>query len=189
MIDFDNEKWLQIKEYENIYEISNYGRVKSLKRYVPKYNGLRTVKERILKQGNNTQGYKTVMLCKNGVHKSVTVHRLVAIHFIENEDTNKIQVNHINENKTDNRVENLEWVTPKENTNWGSCIERRKNKMINHPKRSKFVYQFTKDGALVQTYLSTKEVFRQTGYSQSKISECCLGKRKTAYNHVWKYNN
>jgi hypothetical protein len=99
------EKWIDIDGYNGLYQISNFGRVKSLK-------GLT---ERILKQNINKYGYKVVYLSKDSKKKTISIHRLVAHGFIEREK-NKLHVNHIDGNKTNNHVSNLEWVTPKENT-------------------------------------------------------------------------
>jgi hypothetical protein len=100
------EVFKTIKGFEN-YEISNLGNVKSLN-----YN--RTKKEKLLKKCNDSDGYEVVILCNKLGKKTLKVHRLVALHFIDNED-NKKEVNHINGIKTDNRIENLEWCTASEN--------------------------------------------------------------------------
>lgn len=105
------EKWKDIIGYESKYQISNLGRVKSLERKINCNNGFRIVKEKILKQ-NIVNGYFRIQLGLNG--KSFLVHRLVAINFI-GLDSNKEFVNHINGNKLDNNVDNLEWCTQSEN--------------------------------------------------------------------------
>ena len=102
------EEWRSVKGYEQLYEISSIGRVKSLPR-----NGT-AKKERILKQKLTTDGYYEVALYKNNSPKFIRVHRLVALSFIDN-PFNKAQVNHKNFDRLDNRIENLEWNTPKEN--------------------------------------------------------------------------
>lgn len=96
--------------YDGIYEISNFGKVKSLAR---KGKGSRNT-DIILSPGMGGSGYYFVYLCKNGTNKMFMIHRLVAINFLDNPE-NKREVNHINGIKTDNRLENLEWVTPSEN--------------------------------------------------------------------------
>jgi hypothetical protein len=108
----DEEIWLPVKNWEGLYEISSYGRVKSL----PKGDGNGN-RERILKQGNepsNTTIYKSVRFSKDGKVTKYIVHRLVAEHFIPNSE-NKPQINHIDNNGSNNNIENLEWVTGSEN--------------------------------------------------------------------------
>ncbi len=109
------EVWKDVEEYEGIYQISNLGRVKSLERTVKGYISLTNLPERILKQNPDTRGYLMVRLYKNGIAKTKKVHRLVAKSFIPN-SKNLATINHINGIKHDNRVENLEWMTYKENS-------------------------------------------------------------------------
>ena len=111
----DGETWKDIAGYEGFYQVSNSGRVKSLDRYMDRLDGKRGYRiSKILKPQYNWKGYKSVTLKKNGTYKPMFAHRLVALHFIPNTE-NKPQVNHINGIKDDNRVENLEWCTAKEN--------------------------------------------------------------------------
>lgn len=110
----EKEQWKDIDGYEGYYQISNLGRVKSLERKVVGYYGAdRTLKERI-KSLQKSDGYLTVSLSKNGKNKRYKIHRLLAKAFIPNPE-NKKCINHKNGIKTDNRIENLEWVTRKEN--------------------------------------------------------------------------
>ena len=114
-----NEIWKDIEGYEGIYQVSNFGVVKSLGRYVENsgtINGLYHVKEKFLIPTANKKrhDYFTIMLCKNGKQKRVRLNRLVAQAFIPNPD-NKPEVNHIDGEKSNNRADNLEWVTSKEN--------------------------------------------------------------------------
>lgn len=104
-----DEEWRAVKNYEGLYEVSNTGKIKTLN-----YN--RTGKERLLKQQSNYKGYKIIMLRKDNKVKKFKVHRLVAEAFIPNPE-NKPCVDHINTIRDDNRVENLRWVTHKENQN------------------------------------------------------------------------
>lgn len=153
--------------------MSNLGNVKSLK-----YR--RTGKERILKPRNNGCGYLYVVLCKNGNRRLFKIHRLVAKAFIPN-PKNKREVNHKDENKTNNFVDNLEWVTSKENINYGTRNERIAKSI------SKSVLQFTKNGEFVKEWSSTHQIQRDLGFYQSSITKCCNGKLKTAYGFIWKY--
>ena len=107
------EEWKPIKGYEGLYAVSSLGRVKSIARKT--YTGNRGVPERILK-ANNQHGYLCVILQRNGIVKGFKVHRLVAEHFICEKPFEDAQVNHIDGNKLNNSVNNLEWVTPLENT-------------------------------------------------------------------------
>lgn len=156
--------------YEN-YEVSNLGKIRSLN-----YNRSGEVKE--LKPNVRTDGYLQVVLCKDGKQKNYYVHRLVAYAFIPNDDTeNKIEVNHISEVKTDNRVENLEWVTPKQNSNHGTHNER-------------MAKAKSKKTICVETgivYESAREVERKLGLAHSSISRCCKGKYKTSGGFHWMY--
>lgn len=170
------EIWRNIEEYKGLYQVSNLGRVRSL------WYG----KERILKPTKDKDGYLRVQLYKNGKAKLYGIHRLVAMAFIDN-PYNLPQVNHKNETKDDNRVENLEWCNHLYNINYGTCQQRRAEKRRND-KLSKTVYQYTLDGKFIAEYPSGKEIQRQLGYNRGYISSCCLGKYKTAYGYIWKYN-
>lgn len=108
------EIWKDIKGYEGLYQISSLGRIKSLKRKIYK----RKCNDTIVSLKPNNKGYCKVILHNNGKRKAVFVHRLVAEHFIDNPD-NLPQVNHKNEIKTDNNVENLEWISANDNLNYG----------------------------------------------------------------------
>ena len=165
------EEWKDIKGYEGRYQVSNLGRVKSLSHM--KYmgsSGYRLMPERILKESNK-RGYKCVVLCNEIGHKHIGVHRLVALHFIPN-PLNLPQVNHIDENKENNIVDNLEWVTAKENINHGTSLERRAlTQRIT--KACKTVYQYDMNGNLVGTYISTHDASRKTGFDRGAIGHCC----------------
>ena len=161
-----DEIWRTIKGYESQYQVSDQGRVKSLK----------FGKERILKPLRNTFGYLFVFLCKNGEKKEYKVHRLVAKTFIPNPD-NLPQVNHKDEDKDNNSVQNLEWCDSKYNNNYGTRNE----------KLSKSVLQYTKSGVFVREWKSATDVQRNLNYNIGNISKCCNGKLKSAYNFIWKY--
>ena len=121
-----NELWKPVKYYEGSYEISNYGRVKSIERTVYKQDGVTVcghIKEHYVTQHDNGHGYLFVNLWKNNKSKREYVHRLVALTFIDNPD-NLPQVNHKDEDKQNNCVENLEWCTQKYNNTYGTKLER-----------------------------------------------------------------
>lgn len=177
------EIWKDIQGYEDLYQISNLGCVKSL-------GNDKNRKEKILKPKKEKSGYLRVELHKNGGKKQMYIHRLVALHFILNDDLFKTQINHKDENKENNNVNNLEWCNAYYNSNYGTRNERSGKSRLNHPKWSKKVNQYSiDDGALIKTWESTMQIERETGFAQQNISKCCNGKRKTANGFIWKYKN
>ena len=170
-----NEIWKSIKDYDN-YEVSNFGRVKSIKRIDTNNHPL---PERILKQSRHKTGYMLTTLCKNGINKTFWTARIIAKTFIINPD-NKKEVNHINERVNDNRSINLEWVTSKENCNYGRRTERATTS------RLKQVFQYDKNNNIIHVWASTKETI-MGGFNQGNVSACCIGKRKTHKNFIWSY--
>lgn len=170
------EIWKNIFGFEELYQVSNWGRVKSLK----------FGKERVLKPLKEIHGYLRVDLFKDGKHNFKFVHRLVAEAFIPNDDLFKTQINHKNEVKIDNNVENLEWVTCSQNINFGSRTERMAKTNTNG-KCSKAVLQYSLDGTFIKEYPSVREVERQLGFRNTNISACCLGKYKQSHNFKWQY--
>lgn len=166
------EVWKEIEGYPN-YQISNLGRVKSL-------NYLRTGKEKIMKGYKDKYGYLYVGLYKEGKVKMLKIHRLVALAFIDNPD-NLQQVNHIDENPTNNSVDNLEWCTAKYNINYGT-----RNKRASESK-SLPILQFSFDGEFIKKWDSATEASRVLGINQGNICSCLKGKLKTAGNYIWCY--
>ena len=169
-----NEIWKDIDGYEGLYQVSNLGNVKSL-------NYRHTGKERILNPGTDKCGYIQVNLYKNGKLKTFSIHRLVANAFLENPD-HKSDVNHKDEDKNNNCVYNLEWMTRKDNLNYGS-----RNKRIANS-RSKSVLQFTKNCEFIRKWKSAIQIERELGFSSGNISQCCNKKRKSSYGYIWKFS-
>ena len=160
------ENWKEIAGYEGLYEVSDQGRVKSLK----------FGKERIMKPGNSGSGYLMVCLRKDGKNKSILLHRLVAEAFIPN-PKGLATINHKDEVKTNNTVGNLEWMSQVDNVAYSQ------------PRRAKRIVQmFDKStGELLATFPSTCEAGRVTGINQGNISTCCNGKLKSAGGYIWRY--
>lgn len=171
------EIWKPIKNYEGLYEVSNFGRVKSLSKWLGNYYR----NEKILKQEKEWCGYLRVALSKDSKVKHFKVHRLVAETFIPNTD-NLPQVNHKDENKLNNHVENLEWMSAKDNTNYGTGIERRSKS------KSKPVLQFDLQGNFIREWKSCAEAGRN-GYNEDCIGYCCNNKPKhsTHKGYIWKW--
>ena len=146
-------------------------------------------KERILKQRINYKGYVCCTLYKEGKQKQFFIHRLIAMHFIDN-PLNKPQVNHINGNKIDNSVENLEWVTNLENMEHSWKIGLRsveKVKKIFYEANRRKVNQLSLKGEFIKKWESIKSIEETFCFDNRNISACCRHKRKTAYGYVWKY--
>lgn len=159
------------------YEASNLGNVRNV-------NWRSPGRIRNLTKVHDRDGYYMVCLSPNGKQCNYRVHRLVAMAFIPNPE-GKTQVNHINEVRDDNRVENLEWVDCPENNNYGF-----RNKRISKTKTNsncKRVLQYDLQGKLLCVYPSVHEVTRQTGYDTGFIARCCSEKTSSAYGYVWKY--
>lgn len=178
------EIWRSVDGYEGLYEVSNFGHVRSLFRY-----------KRILKPMISSTGYQRVDLFKNKQRKQFSVHRLVATAFVNNDD-NKPFVNHKDENKLNNRADNLEWVTHQENCLYGTAIQRRmlhtdySKRRINNANQikacSKPILQFTKDGQFIKAWKSATECEKETGISKSGIRKVVNGQRNSIYGFVFK---
>ena len=197
----ETEEWRDIKGYEGLYQVSDCGRVKALKRNAVGKGRNQYDDEHILKLHKSIfYGKKRVQtaLHKNGVKKYPIVARLVYETFVGDIPEN-MQVNHIDENPSNNFVENLNLMTPKQNSNWGTRNERVSKAQLNDPSKSKKVDQIDlATGEIIATYPSAKEAARQLGFAQSNISRCCNGgfswKNKwinvnNAYGYIWRYKN
>lgn len=182
MIMSEEEIWKDIKGYEDKYQVSNLGRIKSLKDNKGKS------REIFLKFANNKQGYPFVNLYKDNKVKLYRVHRLVAEAFIPNPE-NLPQVNHINGKKTDNRVDNLEWCTQKENIGkawkFGLC----KSNLIGNVNKRKKVAQIDLQNNVIKIWNSVTEASKTLNINATSIAKCARGEKH--YNIVsgfkWKY--
>jgi len=174
------EVWKQIKDYTN-YEVSNFGRVKS--------NNLNKHKNSIiLKQHIKTTGYYFVVVCKEGIRKHFMIHRLLSFSFIPNPE-NKKYINHINGNRLDNSLSNLEWCTSSENNKHAYSKNGKKpywkGKYGNEHHKSKITYQYNKNYILLNTYESYSDAKLKTGINN--IEKCCAGTIKHAGGFIWSY--
>ena len=170
------EIWKDIKGYEGRYQISNFGRIKSIWKTTSK----------ILKCAKKPSGYMVCTLSKNGIFKYYRVHRLVADAFIPNVE-NKPQVNHINGIKTDNNVDNLEWCTAKENIHHSFKVGLSKGRRDAQNTSSKKIRQYSLDGIFVKEWESGMQIQRELGFNNSAVSACCLRKTKQAYGYIWRH--
>lgn len=180
-MDKQEEIWRPVKGYEGLYEVSNRGRIRSVDRWVTDEDGIKRFRKgKILKPGPDKKGYLHVGLGRNGKKRFFLVHRLVAMAWLDNSE-GKPQINHIDEDKSNNDVSNLEWTTAKENTNWGTGCKR------SAASRSKAVQALDPEtGQVVMKYSSTMEAERN-GFNSSNISACCLGKCRTHKGFAWRY--
>ena len=174
------EIWKDIQGYEGIYQVSNYGEVRSLDR-IEQCNGTeRLRKGRTMLPRKIKDGYLSVGLRNGSRQKGKLVHRLVAEAFIRNPN-NLPEVNHKDENKENNSVENLEWCDAAYNIRYGTGIERRAAQI------RKEIVQYSLDGDELTIFNSITEAARAIGGGTSRISACCKGERKSAYGYRWKY--
>ena len=184
------EIFKEIEGYEGLYAVSNYGHIKSLPRKIFNHKGFWNREERIIKPEKDSKGYLRVSFCVNGKSHTFKVHRLVAQAFIPNPEC-KPQVNHIDGNKQNNNVENLEWCTNQENQ-----IHAVKTGLYHKnytPSNSRKILQINKDtDEVIAKYPSINAALRHFNLSVTKranIVECCRGKQKTGYGYKWKYED
>lgn len=168
------ETWHPIAEFEGRYEVSDLGRVRAIKANSSK----------VLAPILDKYGYVKVCLTKDGKQYNRTVHRLVALAFIENPN-DKPQINHKDEIKTNNRVDNLEWSTSKENNNHGTRNKRISAHKLNT--NGKEIVQLDLEGNIIRRWVSLNEIHRQLGYDITHIIRVCRGRKKTGYGFKWQY--
>lgn len=188
----NKEIWKNIEGYENYYQVSNYGKVKSLKRIIIRGdNKPYPQKEQLLKPGKTKKGYLQVALTKEFKTKPCRVHRLVAQAFIPNQN-NLPQVNHIDGNKENNNVSNLEWVSNYDNMQHSIKTGLRdthkiSKKLIEKNKRP--VNQYNLKGEFIKRWECIKEAETTLHIPNQNIVNVCQGKRHKAGGYVWKYAN
>jgi hypothetical protein len=182
------ETWRDVVGYEGYYQVSNTGKVKSISRNI--WNGKGYIKSsgKLLKQGTNQKGYPIVYLSKNSKSKTITVHRLVAKAFIEN-PSDKPQVNHIDGNKKNNNVSNLEWCSNQENQLHAVINKLNDHSTYKSGKAERPVYKIdTETNEVIAKYNSISEATDAIGYkSKSNIGACCRGLKKTVGGYKWVY--
>ncbi len=170
------EVWRNCKHYEEFYQVSNYGRIWSIRN------------QKYLKQCDNGHGYFTVnLVAVNGKKKKEYVHRLVAMAFIDNIER-KPTVNHKDENKKNNHVENLEWATYTENNAYNDRLIRQGETLKENGKTSKKVNQYDLNGNFIKQFNSIREAERSLNTNScTNIYRVCKGKYKQSQGYVWKY--
>lgn len=181
------EEWKQYKDFP--FEVSTLGRVRTMQRVVKYKDGREyNYSSKIIKQ-SITREYSYIAISLHSKTYNFRVHRLVAETFIPNPN-NLPQVNHIDENKLNNRVENLEWCTAKYNLNYGTHTKKVVEKLTNGPLAKK-VAQYDLDGNLIKVWDSIREIKRCLGYDNGTISKFCRNKVncKHCYGFIWKYSN
>lgn len=179
------EIWKTIKDFDK-YEISNYGNVRSkiIHRSKSK-NKLPSIEYRQLKPCIK-RGYATVQISNDYYILVYLVHRLVAEAFIPNPD-NLPQVNHKDENRLNNSVENLEWCTNEYNSNYGTRNERIGKTAKRNMKYAKQILQYDLNGNFIKEWFSLEQIVRECGFNKPNISSCCHNRSKTAYGFIWKF--
>lgn len=174
MLENNNESWKDVKEYEGLYQVSTLGRIKSLKY------------KKVMLPAKGKDGYLKICFTKNNKKKTIKIHRIVAENFIPN-PMNLSQVNHIDGNKNNNSVSNLEWCTQSENMQHAfknHLIVRKKGK---DSSKAKKVNQYSLTGKFIRQWDCIADVTRKLGIRGYNISGCCKGKRHTAGGFKWKY--
>lgn len=179
------EIWKDIEGYEGLYQVSNLGRIKSFPR-----RGTHVKVEHILSTNKNHKGYLVVILTKKCKRKKFSIHRLVAKAFISNPN-NLPQVDHIDDNKENNRVENLQWITNEDNRKkaWltGAITLEKNYKRGKDNCHARIVNQYDLNGNFIKKWYCIKDIQDKLGFDNRNISACCRKKRPTAYGYKWEY--
>ena len=192
LITGESETWKKIPGFEDLYEVSTYGNVRSIQ-----FHGKKRVK---LLRKTKLRGYYFVKLRKwPDFERSVPISRLVALTFIENPE-NKPFVDHIDGNKTNNNITNLRWVTPLENTNNPNTINNLRIPLIEYNKSEakrkrnvilfgKPIIQYTKEMNIINKYPSISTAAKELSTTATCIWRVCVGERKTHKNFIFKFEN
>ena len=181
MVNNSNEIWRDVVGYEDTHQVSNLGRVRVKERVINTSTGKRKYKSKLLSI-QTSKGYKFVILVVKNNRKTAYIHRLVAEAFIPNPE-NLPCVNHKDEDKLNNSVDNLEWCTVAYNNTYGTRLERVSKT------RSKPIIQLSLDGEFIREWNSTKEAAKFIGCCRENINRCLVGVTKTAFGYKWKYND
>lgn len=182
------EIWNDIEGFEG-YQVSNLGRVRSIRMRTDAPTKPMWLSSKVLKQYPDGKGYLMAWLYKGGKRYTVKVHRLVANSFIPNPE-NKPQIDHIDGDKINNHVDNLRWVTAKENFHnpiTYKCNAESKRGVLNHSARR--VCQISTIGKLIRIWDCINDVERELGFCHSHIVQCCKGQRDYAYGYYWCYDD
>lgn len=178
-------EWKEIEGYEGYYEVNNTGEIRSVERMIIDVNGKQYHrKSQVLRKQISKDGYYKVVLNKDGKSKTFLLHRLVAQAFIPNPDKLP-QINHKDENRLNNNIENLEWCDPKYNCNYGTHKQKLSELFKNYPLYSKPVLQYL-NGELIKEWESMMECERH-GFDHSAIRRCCLNEQKQHKGYNWRF--
>lgn len=189
----EQEIWKDIPGYDGVYRVSNFGNILRMPRIVVDSIGRkRLFPSHLMRKYSGCHGYDYVTLSKDGVEESAFVQRVVAITFVKNDDPQrKTEVNHIDENKKNNRADNLEWITSSENKRHGTGKERMlaTRKLNSSYGSEKKVGKFGSNGTLLAEYRSASEAARQNHTNVSNICACCRPncRKKSHLGYIWKY--
>ena len=176
------EEWRTVQDYEGFYEVSNKGRVRSLDRvtFTKRGKGFHSNRKgKVLAQNKDKDGYPRVIFSKNGVSETPSVHRLVATAFIENPKEHPV-INHKNEIKDDNNVDNLEWCTISYNNVYGNRAKKAAKKQM-----KPVIGTDEKTGK--QRYFESISSVEEHGFNMSHVIDCAKGRRNRHLGHTWEY--